>query len=250
MKTPDYFSHFPNFAFDRSPEGVVTLRLHTDNGPFVFNNTSFMDLVHAFEEVSLDPDNKVLVLTGTGDAFIKTLDFPTLGDMSDGLVWSIVGQKARRLSQAVIGCEVPIVAAINGPIPVHSEIALLSDYVVSTEDAWFQDPHMNNGFAAGDGIQAAWMELIGVNRARPYLMLGHPLPAKVVHEAGAIHELLPRDQVLPRAQTVAAGLAAKPGLSLRNHRLSTTVRLSRVLQEATLSGLPLQGLSVVAGMRR
>jgi hypothetical protein len=41
----------------------------------------------------LDPDNKVLLLTGTGDWFIKELDLMTLGDMSYGLVWSIIGPK-------------------------------------------------------------------------------------------------------------------------------------------------------------
>jgi hypothetical protein len=56
--------------------------------------------------------------------------------------WPIVASKGRRFVQSCIEIDIPVIAAVNGPIPVHSEVALLADVVIAEDRAWFQDPHM------------------------------------------------------------------------------------------------------------
>jgi hypothetical protein len=56
--------------------------------------------------------------------------------------WPIVASKGRRFVQSCIEIDIPVIAAVNGPIPVHSEVALLAGVVIAEDRAWFQDPHM------------------------------------------------------------------------------------------------------------
>ena len=65
--TPDYFNRYENFALTRSKTGVLTLRFPTNGGPATFTGTTHSDLPRLLEEIAFDHDNKVLVITGTGD---------------------------------------------------------------------------------------------------------------------------------------------------------------------------------------
>lgn len=244
---PAAYGAFRHLAIARAPNGVVEMRLHTDGGPFVLTLEAYDELREAFNAIGADPAARVLILTGTGDWFIKDVDFATFGDLSSSLGWSLVASKGRRMVQSCIDFDLPVVAAINGPIPLHSELAFLADVVVSVDDAWFQDPHMNGGAAPGDGIHACWMELLGVNRARTFLMLGTKLSAREAKDIGVIAELTPHGQSVARARAIADGLAEKSPVTLRNARAVLTRRLSRALAEGMAYGWPLEEQSGLAG---
>ena len=67
MTGPAYFTAFKNFAFTRTPTGVLTLRFQTEGGPATFTGQMHSDLPRALYEIGDDRENKVLILTGTGD---------------------------------------------------------------------------------------------------------------------------------------------------------------------------------------
>jgi hypothetical protein len=79
---PEYFTKYKNFALSRSASGVLTLRFHTDGGPHGFDGTTHHDLPRLLEDIAFDSANRVLVLTGTGDSFIPSIDGPSLGDLT------------------------------------------------------------------------------------------------------------------------------------------------------------------------
>ena len=74
MTEPAYFTAFKNFAFTRTPSGVLTLRFHTEGGPATFTGQMHTDFPRALYEIGEDRDNRVLVLTGTGDRFMTEID--------------------------------------------------------------------------------------------------------------------------------------------------------------------------------
>ena len=74
---------FPNARLNRSKSGVLEVALHTDGGTLVFNGHTHEQFVDLFHAIGSDPDNRVVILTGTGDAFMETIspegfDFFTL----------------------------------------------------------------------------------------------------------------------------------------------------------------------------
>ena len=80
-KDPDYFNRYENFAISRSASGVLTVRFHTDGKEHTFSGTTHHDFPRLIEDIAYDRDNKVLVLTGTGETFIDDIDGPSLADM-------------------------------------------------------------------------------------------------------------------------------------------------------------------------
>ncbi len=85
MTEPAYFTAFKNFALTRTPSGVLTLRFHTDGGPATFTGQIHTDFPGALHEIGEDRDNRVLVLTGTGDRFMTDIDGPSLSPTSHGI---------------------------------------------------------------------------------------------------------------------------------------------------------------------
>ena len=70
------------------------------------------------------------------------------------------------------------------------------------------------GIGAGDGGQVIWPLLIGVNRAKYYLMTGDRLPAEEAHDLGLVNFVVEEDAVLDKALELADRLASGPSLAI------------------------------------
>ena len=127
MTGPEYFTAFKNLEFTRTRSGVLTVRFHTDGGPATFTGQLHTDFPRALHEIGGDRDNRVLILTGTGDRFMTDIDGPSLGDITKPAQWDRTIAEGRRVTQRLVDLEMPIVAAVNGPATVHCEYALLAD---------------------------------------------------------------------------------------------------------------------------
>lgn len=244
MRDPAYFSAFENLAMSRTASGVLTLRFHTDGGPATFTGRMHTDLPRALYEIGDDRDNRVLVLTGTGDRFMTEIDGPSLGDITKPTEWDRTIAEGRRVMQRLVDLEMPIIAAVNGPASVHSEYALLADIVVAADTTIFSDlPHLTFGIVPGDGVHIAWEEALGLNRARYLTLTQGSFTAEQAERWGAVAEVVPRDQVLPRALELAETLAGRPQLLTRYLAVTLRQRVSRRLAEGTQLGMSLEGLT-------
>ena len=121
MPEPAYFNSYQNFALTRDQHGVLLMRLHTAGGPLVFSGEAQRDLPLLLEEISLDFDNKAMVLTGTGDTFITDVDAATLGDVTNpGFYERYVRQQVIRGHQRLLKLPIPVIGVANGPATVTS----------------------------------------------------------------------------------------------------------------------------------
>jgi enoyl-CoA hydratase/carnithine racemase len=244
MSSPDYFDRYENFALTRSQSGVLTLRFHTNGGPATFTGTTHSDLPRLLEEIAFDRDNKVLVITGTGDRFMTDIDGPSLGDLTKPMAADVSYTEGRRIPQRLADLEMPIISAINGPATVHSEYVLIADIVIASETAEFSDlPHLTFGINPGDGLHIVWEEALGINRARYYVLTQGTFTAEEAKQWGAVAEVLPQDQVLARSQELAESLAAKPQLLTRYAAITLRQRISRRMAEGTALGMALESLT-------
>jgi enoyl-CoA hydratase/carnithine racemase len=242
--TPDYFNRYENFALSRSPSGVLTVRFHTDGKEHTFTGTAHHDFPRLIEEVAYDRDNKVLVLTGTGETFIDAIDGASLGDLTKPWAADVLYVEGRRGVQRLVDLEIPIVAAVNGPASVHSEYALLADVIIASETATFSDlPHLAFGVAPGDGLFVVWEEVLGLNRARFLEITGATFSAQDALAWGAVGEVVPQTRVLSRAQELAEQMTVRPQLTNRYMAVIFRQRISRRLAEGMALGFALESLT-------
>jgi enoyl-CoA hydratase/carnithine racemase len=226
---PGYFTRYKNFALSRSASGVLTLRFHTDGGPHTFDGTTHHDFPRLLDDIAFDTDNRVLVLTGTGDSFISDIDGPSLGDLTKPMAADL---------------EIPIIAAVNGPATVHSEYALLADVVIASDTAVFADvPHPAFAIAPGDGLFVVWEEVLGLNRARYLEITQGSFTAQEALSWGAVAKVVPLDQVLPQARELAEQMTQRPHLTNKYIAVIFRQRISRRLAEGMLTGMALESLT-------
>lgn len=241
---PDYFDRYENFRLERSASGVLTVRLHTDDGPITFTGTTHREFPRLLADIGEDRDNRVVVLTGTGDAFMDDIDGDSLGEIFKPAEWDRTYWEGRRVMQRLLELETPLIAAINGPATIHSEYVLLADITIASEDATFMDkPHLGFNIVPGDGLHVIYEELLGVNRARYFALTQQQLGARTALELGLVNEVVPKDQVLARALEHAETLAARPQLFLRYTTLALRQRLAQRVNEGTQLGMALEGLT-------
>jgi enoyl-CoA hydratase/carnithine racemase len=223
-------------------DGICLVQLHSDGGPLVWGDGPHTELGYLFEDVGRDPDNRVVILTGTGDEFIAKLDTSWVGAMHPQK-WDKILQHGRRLMVNLLDIEVPVIAAINGPATVHAELGLLADIVLASRTATFRDaPHFRFGTVPGDGVHILWPLLLGPNRGRYFLLTGQRLSATDALDLGIVAEVLEPAALLDRAWALARELARQPDMALRYARIALTQSIKRMMMDDLGHGLALEGL--------
>jgi enoyl-CoA hydratase/carnithine racemase len=199
---PKYRDHF---VLERH-DGILQVRMHTEGGPALFS----LGLHHAWgrlwQDVGSDPDNEVLILTGTGDRWIAGVDPASFDQPVHTWPADVAYQHyydgMKLLENLVFGIDIPTIGALNGP-GIRKEAALLCDLTLCTEETTFADGNFTAGQAPGDGMHLALQELLGAKRAAYYLYTGDHIDATTARELGLVNEVLPADRLLPRAQQIA-----------------------------------------------
>jgi len=238
-----YRDGFPNARLNRSKSGVLEVALHTYGGTLVFNGHTHEQFVDLFHAIGSDPDNRVVILTGSGDAFMETIS-PEGFDFFTPQGYDKIYREGRKVLMNILDIETPLIAAVNGPARLHSEYILLADIVLATPSAVFQDkPHFEFGIVPGDGVHLLWQEVIGTVRGRYFILTRQELDAQTAKEWGAVNEIVPADKLLARAHEIAEGLAKLPPLTTRYTRIALTQKLRRIIDEGVGYGLALEGIS-------
>jgi enoyl-CoA hydratase/carnithine racemase len=248
-----YRESFPNARLTRSETGVLEVALHTDGGKLIFNGHTHEQFVELFHAIGADPENRVVILTGSGDAFMDTIT-PDGFDFFSPQGYDKIYREGKKVLMNILDIEAPVIAAVNGPVRLHSEYILLADIVLATPATVFQDhPHFEFGIVPGDGVNLLWPEAIGTIRGRYFILTRQELDAQTAKEWGAVNEVLPPDRLLVRAREIAEGLAKLPPLTTRYTRVALTQKLRRIIDEGVGYGLALEGISaadVARGMAK
>jgi enoyl-CoA hydratase/carnithine racemase len=249
-KFATYQNAFPHAKLTRKDNGVLEIALHTNGGKLVFNGHTHEEFVELFHQVGEDRDNRVVILTGTGDAFMDAID-PEGFDFFTPQGYDKILREGRKVLSNILDIEVPMITALNGPVLLHSEYALLTDIILATPETVFQDkPHFDFGIVPGDGIHLLWPEVIGSIRGRYFVLTRQVLDAQTAKDYGVVNEIVGADRLLARAHEIADGIAALPPLTSRYTRIALTQKLRRVIDEGTTMGLALEGISAAEVARR
>jgi enoyl-CoA hydratase/carnithine racemase len=240
----EYSGRYRNIAFERRG-GVVQMRLHTDGAPLQWGSNEGSvhgQLSDAFRDLTHDPALRAVILTGTGDRFCTDLSPIENPARVTAAVWSRLLREGRELLLDFLSIEVPVIAAVNGPVHIHSELPVLADIVLASDTAEFADrAHFVYGVVPGDGVHVVWPQLIGVNRARYFLLTGQAIDARQALSLGVVAEVLPAERLSARAWELGTSLESKPPVTLRNTRLALTRQLRRALHDELDVGLALEG---------
>jgi len=243
-KQPAYFTDYRSLKMTRDAQGVLVVEFHTNGGPLTFTAQDHTDFVDAFYRISQDRANKVVILTGTGGQFIPGIDFSSFGNVADPAVWSQVHDEGVQILENLANIRVPVIAAVEGQLYVHSEYALLANVIVAGRSATFHDtPHFAGGIVPGDGIFTTWSYRAGAGRAEAFLLNPQPLSAQKAYEWGVVAEIVDDGKALSRARELASIYLKAPEVTRRNTRVHFIQPLKERIVREVGYGLSLEGAS-------
>jgi enoyl-CoA hydratase/carnithine racemase len=242
IKLVEYAHKYKHAKIERR-NGILQVTLHSDSRELAWGARPHEELSYLFGDIARDYENKVVILTGTGESFCANPVIDGDGSLKSS-TWDPVYNEAKHLVMNELNIEVPMIAAVNGPAHRHAGLAVLCDIVLAAEHASFQDPaHFPNGLVPGDGVHVIWPMLLGPNRGRYFLLTGQTLSAREALALGVVNEVLPRDQVLPRAWQLAEQIASRPSLAIRYARVAMTQVIKQMMLDQLGYGLALEGLA-------
>ena len=74
-KFEDYKERFKNFyKMERRADGVILVQAHTKGGPIQLSVENHRSVGQMFKTVGADPENEILIFTGSGDEFMMDAD--------------------------------------------------------------------------------------------------------------------------------------------------------------------------------
>jgi len=191
------------------------------------------DLTQLFADLRRERDARAVVLTGQGRAFSAGGDFAWFPMLQDRDRMEALRRDAKQLIWDLVDCEVPIVAAVNGPaMGLGASIALLCDVIFMADTATIGDPHVKVGIVAGDGGAVIWPLLVGPARAKQYLLTGDPVSAAEAERIGLVNRVVPAADLDREAMAFAARLAAGAPLAVRYTKLAVNKLVKDALNVA------------------
>jgi 2-(1,2-epoxy-1,2-dihydrophenyl)acetyl-CoA isomerase len=179
-------------------------------------------VIGLLEEASGDLGVRAVVLTATGEGFCTGADLRAGGRKAppkpEGAPDRVMGEAARmirmgaqRLIGAILDCEKPVIAAVNGTAAgIGAHMAFACDLVIAAESAKFIEVFVRRGIAPDGGGAYLLPRLIGPQKAKELIFFGDDLPAPQALEIGLVNRVVPRDELESTAAEWAARLATGP----------------------------------------
>ena len=206
---------FENLTLEREgPVAVLTI-----NRPKVLNalNSPTMDeLRRAVLEVKYDEARRVLIITGAGEkAFVAGADINELAVQTptQGKEHALRGQHVLDLIENL---GKPVIAAINGfALGGGCELALACTLRIAADTARLGQPEINLGIIPGYAGSQRLSRLVGKGVALDLLLTGRQVKADEALRIGLVNRVVPAADLMAEARTLATELAAKAPVAVR-----------------------------------
>src|SRR6266852_4730205 len=218
---PDY-SRYHTLQIDCADQ-VATVTLHRPEALNAVNEPMHTELETLFAEIAYDDAINAIVLTGAGRAFCAGGDIKGMDSRVRAGVRRVPLRGAKRLIQHMLEVEQPIIGAING------------DAV---------------GLVAGDGGAVVWPLLVGVARAKEFLLTGDLITATEAERSGLVNRVVPAGQAYTEGLALAKRLAAGPTRAIRWTKLALNKRLKDEVNLVLDASLAVETLSMATDDHR
>ena len=216
--------------------GAVTLI--TLNRPQALNalNTQVLeDLIVAFAAFEADPSQRCAVLTGSGEkAFAAGADIKQMADMSTAEFYS-TDFFSRWTSHIVKAVRKPWIAAVNGfALGGGCELAMMSDFIIASDNAKFGQPEIKLGVAPGMGGSQRLTRAIGKAKSMEMCLTGRMMGAVEAEATGLVARVVPLADLLADALKTAETIAAMPPLAAMANKEMVNAAFETTLEQGIL----------------
>ena len=207
------YSKYHDRKFELRPNGVLIITMDRLSHKNAMSKKVHGSMGSMWRDVSRDPDVRVAIVTGVGDAFCAggDLNIAEVANGNGAADMDEIIDHGRDLVLEMIECSKPIISAING-VAVGGGLALAlgADIALMAEEATIFDGHIKLGIAAGDHAVLLWPLLMSLAKVRYYLLTCESISGREAEALGLVSKALPREKLMAEALRIAEKLATGP----------------------------------------
>lgn len=180
-------------------------------------------VIELLEQANASLAIRAVVITAVGNAFCTGSDLrgplpspvtdapPEAPDRPAGSTMRSVREGAQRFISAVLNCEKPVLAAVNGTAAgIGAHLAFASDVVIAAEEARFIEVFVRRGIVPDAGGLWLLPRLVGLQRAKEMVFFGDALPAREAERLGLVNRVVATQELEATAREWAERLASGP----------------------------------------
>jgi enoyl-CoA hydratase len=238
------FEGYTRFEFSRQGR-ILTATIAAPGSVNAVDQALHAELARVFADLQHDPDSDLIILTGKGRAFCAGGDFDWFDEqIANPAKFREIGWEAKRIVTSLLEMEKPILCRMNGAAAgLGATVALLCDIIIADETAVIGDPHVKVGLVAGDGGAVIWPALIGMARAKEYLLTGDLIKAREAAQMGLINHAVPAAELDAKVAEVAAKILGNPRFAVRWTKAVMNQPLRQLAVQSMDASIPYETLS-------
>lgn len=194
--------------------GIISI-----NRPEAMNslNSQVLDELNGLiDNLSKDENIHVVILTGSGKAFVAGAD---IGEMKDKTVMEAkeFARSGMRLFSKIENLDKPVIAAVNGfALGGGCELAMCCDIRIASEKAKFGQPEVGLGITPGFGGTQRLPRLVGQGLAKELIFTCDIIKADEAYRIGLVNKLVAAEDLMDVAMEMAEKIASKAQIAVRN----------------------------------
>jgi len=215
-------------------DGIATIKLNRPKVMNAMNKQLWLDFQSALEDAKIDPQVKVLIITGEGRAFSTGADLKDSKDRTieayrDYLV------ELQEASRKIIRFEKPTIAAINGyALGSGYELGLACDIRIVAEEAKIGSPEARVTSSVTGGAMRLVQDLIGPGKAKELLFTAEYIDGKEAERIGLVNKAVPLDRLMDETREMAKKMAANSSFSIKMIKRGLNMARGEVSLEALM----------------
>ncbi len=217
MSIEEYKRQFPSLLFDMIDARVLRITMSNPGKRNATSAAMHTDLTHVWRAVDMDKDVDVVLIEGEGDTFSAGGEFAMMEGIVNDLQERLrICKEAKDLVYNIMNCSKPVVSAVRGAaVGAGLVIAVMADVSVVSRTAKLIDGHTRLGLAAGDHAVIAWPLLMGMAKAKYFLLTCRPMTGETAERLGLMTMAVDDGEVHDTALELARELASGSATAIR-----------------------------------
>jgi 2-(1,2-epoxy-1,2-dihydrophenyl)acetyl-CoA isomerase len=204
----------------RTDEGISWITLNRPDAGNALTPVQRDTLITLLTDADADQTVRAVVIAASGKHFCTGADLRSASSdpnqtPATGAIMRTLAQGSQRLILAVLDCQKPVVASVNGTAAgIGAHLTMACDLVIAAEEASFIEVFVRRGILPDGAGCYLLPRIVGMQRAKEMILLGDRVSAADAYSYGLVNRVTPLDQLESATYELASRLAEGPTIAL------------------------------------
>jgi len=196
-------------------DGICTVKINNPQTLNALNAEVLEELEYAFDQINLDDEVSVVVLTGEGKAFVAGADISYMKDL-DATQAKKFGEDGARLLRKIETLRKVVIAAVNGfALGGGCELSMACDIRIASTKAKFGQPEVGLGIIPGFSGTQRLPRLVGLGKAKELIFTGGHIDAEEAYRIGLVNKVTEKENLLEETYKMAEKIKSNSHVAVK-----------------------------------